>query len=150
MGFLFNESNNWPRSKDEGNFYLLVIFIDMDVKISENKLDKLKDIIIDMVGIDKENLYKAFQSRMGRVEFLTPGTRQKVIGRYDQDYNYISVFDDIFYDFISNFVGSRKVYDLIKEDLIKRIFKMYTVHYPSIYKKEPKIVKFVDNDYNKV
>jgi hypothetical protein len=122
----------------------------MEIKVSEVRLDKLKDNIISMVGIDKENLYKSFQSRMGRVEFLTPGTRQKVIGKYDQDYNYISVFDDIFYDFISNFVGSRKVYDLIKEDLIRRIFKIYTVKYPSIFKKEPKIVKFVDKDYNKV
>ena len=121
----------------------------MDVKISEGKLEFLMDTIFDGIGVDVNHLSHSFQSRMSRIEFLTPGTRQEVVGRYDYDYNYILVFDDKFYNLVKPWV-SRKVYDLIKEDLIKRIFKVYTGKYKSIYKGEPKSIKFVDKDYNKV
>ena len=121
----------------------------MDVKISEGKLEFLMDTIFDGIGVDVNHLSHSFQSRMSRIEFLTPGTRQDVISRYDKDYNYISVFDDRFYDLVDGYVN-RKVYDLIKESLIRKVFKTYTDRFPSIYKEEPKEVKFVDKDYNKV
>jgi hypothetical protein len=35
----------------------------MDIKISEEKIEKLKDIIISNLGIGKDNLIRAFQSR---------------------------------------------------------------------------------------
>jgi hypothetical protein len=121
----------------------------MEIKISQQKLVYLEDIIFDSFGIDNEDWQSPFQSRMGRIEFLTPGTRQDVISRYDKDYNYISVFDDRFYDLVDGYVN-RKVYDLIKESLIRKVFKTYTDRFPSIFKEEPKEVKFVDKDYNKV
>jgi hypothetical protein len=121
----------------------------MEIKISQEKLDYLKDTIFDSLGVDVNHLSHSFQNRMSRLEFLTPGTRQEVIARYDYDYNYISVFDDKFYDLVGLWV-SRKVYDLIKRDLIQRIFKVYTGKYKSIYKGEPKVIKFVDKDYNNV
>ena len=140
---------NYLRLKDESNFYPRVIFIYMEIKISQEKLDYLTDTIFDGLGVDVNHLSHSFQSRMGRIEFLTPGTRQEVVGRYDYDYNYISVFDDKLYDLVKPWV-SRKVYDLIKRDLIKRIFKVYTGKYKSIYRGEPKSIKFVDKDYNNV
>ena len=121
----------------------------MEIKISKEKLKFLEDYIFDSLDINVDRLSNSFQSRMSRIEFLTPGTRQEVIGRYDYDYNYISVFDDKFYNLLDGYVN-RQVYDLIKENLIKRIFNVYTGKYKSIYKGEPKSIKFVDKDYNNV
>jgi len=109
----------------------------MDIKISEEKIEKLKDIIINSLGIDKDNLIRAFQSRMNgyKVQFLTPGTRKHVIADYYEigTKKIIKVSDDYFYDLVSPIFGSRKIYNEIREDLIKRIFKIYTSRYPSIY-----------------
>ena len=109
----------------------------MDIKISEEKIEKLKDIVISNLGIDKDNLIRAFQSRMNgyKVQFLTPGTRKYVIADYYgfDNNTLIRVSDDYFYDLVSPIFGSRKIYNEIREDLIKRIFKIYTSRYPSIY-----------------
>jgi hypothetical protein len=109
----------------------------MDIKISEEKIEKLKDIVISNLGIDKDNLIRAFQSRGNgyKVQFLTPGTRKHVIAEYYEigTKKNIIVSDDYFYDLVSPIFGSRKIYNEIREDLIKRIFKIYTSRYPSIY-----------------
>jgi hypothetical protein len=54
------------------------------------------------------------------------------------------VFDDEFFEIISRFVGSRNVYDLIKKDIIKRIFKLYTKNYRFIFPPEPNGIIFVN------
>ena len=67
----------------------------MEIKISEDKLDYLKDIIIDGLNIDK---YNSFQPRSTSVvhyiEFLTPVTREYVIARYYPDTNLVVVNND--------------------------------------------------------
>jgi|694.fasta_scaffold00102_159 hypothetical protein len=109
----------------------------MDIKISEEKIEKLKDIIISSLDIDKDSLIRAFQVRMNgkKIQFVTPGTRKHVIAEYYgfDTKKFIKVSDDYFYDLISPIFGSRKIYNAIRKDLIKRIFKIYTSKYPSIY-----------------
>ena len=86
----------------------------MKIKISEDKLNLLKDVVFDGLNIDK---YSSFQSRSidtRYIEFLTPDTRKDVISRYYPDLNLAVVNDEKFYDLISGMVGSNKVYDLIK------------------------------------
>jgi len=122
----------------------------MEIKISQEHLKYLEDIIFDSFRIDKEDLSKCFHSQMDYIKFLTPGTRQDLIAQYDRQYNNISVFDDKFYGLISRWVGSFTIYNLIKEDLIRKVFKVYMTKYPTIYKKEPKEVRFVDKDFNRV
>ena len=123
----------------------------MNLNISQEKLNFLEDTIFEGLDIFESDWKTPFQIRYGRIEFLTPGNRRGVIGFYDPEYsyNYISVNDDKFYDLLKSYVP-RQVYDLIKENLIKRIFKVYTDRYPSIYKKEVKNVSFVDGNYNKI
>ena len=121
----------------------------MDIKISEEKIKKLKDIVISSLGIDEDNLIRAFQSRMNgyKVQFLTPGTRKHVIAEYYgfDNKNFIRVSDDYFYDLVSPIFGSRNIYNEIREDLIRRIFKIYTSRYPSIYgDKDPDHVIFLE------
>ena len=118
----------------------------MEIKISEDKLDYLKDIIFDGLGVDK---YDSFQSRSitnHRIEFVTPGTRQNVISRYYPDIILTVVNDDKFYDLISKFVGSHKVYDLIKDDLIKRIFKVYTDRFKKRDYEDIRTIKYMNNE----
>ena len=122
----------------------------MEIKISEEKLNLLKDVVFDGIGVDK---YDSFQSRTistRYIEFLTPGTRQNVISRYYPDMNLAVVNDDKFYDLISKFVGSHKVYDLIKDDLIKRIFKVYTDRFKKRNYDEIQTIKYMNNEeFNK-
>ena len=60
------------------------------------------------------------------------------------------VNDDKFYDLISKFVGSHKVYDLIKDDLIKRIFKVYTDRFKKRDYKDIRTIKYMNNEeFNK-
>jgi hypothetical protein len=122
----------------------------MEIKISEDKLDYLKDVVFDGLGIDK---YTSFQSRnvsVRYIEFLTPGTREYVISRYYPDINLAVVNDDKFYDLISKFVGSHKFYDLIKKDVIKRIYKKYTDRFSSIrFPDDIRTIKYMsDMDFN--
>jgi hypothetical protein len=123
----------------------------MEIKISEDKLNLLKDFVFDGLGVDK---YDSFQSRTitnHRIEFVTPGTRQYVISRYYPDIILVVVNDDKFYDLISKFVGSHKFYDLIKDDLIKRIFKVYTDRFKNFRNyDEIQTIKYMsDADFNK-
>jgi len=122
----------------------------MEIKISEDKLNYLKDIVFDGLGVDK---YDSFQSRSitaHYIEFVTPGTRQYVISRYYPDIILAVVNDDKFYDLISNWVGSHKVYDLIKDDLIKRIFKVYSNRFKKRNYDEIQTIKYMsDTDFNK-
>jgi hypothetical protein len=122
----------------------------MEIKISEDKLNYLKDIVFDGLGVDK---YDSFQSRSitaHYIEFVTPGTRQYVISRYYPDIILAVVNDDKFYDLISNWVGSHKVYDLIKDDLIKRIFKVYSNRFKKRNYDEIQTIKYMsDMDFNK-
>jgi hypothetical protein len=123
----------------------------MEIKISDEKLDFLKDIIVDSLGVDK---YDSFQARtrnnISYVEFLTPGTREYVISRYYPDVNLVVVNDERFYDLISKFVGSYKVYDLIKNDIIKQIYRIYTERFKTRDFGDIRNLKYMSNmDFNK-
>jgi len=122
----------------------------MEIKISEDKLNLLKDVVFNALGIDK---YDSFQSRSitnRYIEFVTPGTRQNVISRYYPDLNLAVVNDEKFYELVSMYVGSRKFYDLIKDDLIKRIFKVYSDRFKSRNYGDIRNIKYRDNEeFNK-
>ena len=123
----------------------------MEIKVSKEKLELLIDVVVDGLGVDK---YDSFQSRsitIHYIEFLTPGTREYVISRYYPDINLVVVNDEKFYNLISNLVGSHKFYDLIKKDVIKRIYKMYTDRFSSIrFPDDIQHTKFMsDEQFNK-
>jgi len=123
----------------------------MEIKISEGKLNLLKDVVFDGLNIDK---YSSFQSRsvtIRYIEFLTPETRENVIARYYPDTNIVVVNDEKFYDLISMYAGSHKFYDLIKDDLIKRIYKIYTDRFSSLkFSDDIRNIKFFsDEQFNK-
>ena len=98
----------------------------MKIKISEDKLNLLKDVVFDGLNIDKHSSFQSRSIDTRYIEFLTPDTRKDVISRYYPDIGIAVVNDEKFYDLISGMVGSHKVYDLIKDDLIKQIFKVYS------------------------
>jgi hypothetical protein len=122
----------------------------MEIKISEDKLDYLKDVVFDGLDINK---YDSFQSRSidtRYVEFLTPGTRQNVISRYYPDMNLAVVNNEKFYELISIYVGSYKFYDLIKDDIIKRIFKVYSDRFKAREYNDIRTIKYMSNEqFNK-
>jgi len=130
--------------------YLCVIFIDMEIKISDEKLDYLKDVIVDSLGIDKRDSFQPRSSHLPYIEFLTPGTREYVISRYYFDINLVVVNDERLYDLISKFVGSYKVYDLIKNDIIKQIYRFYTERFKARDFGDIRNLKYMSNmDFNK-
>ena len=93
----------------------------MEIKISEDKLEKIIDVVVNGIGVDK---YDSFQSRsvsLRYIEFLTPGNRRDVISRYYPGMNIVVVNDEKLYDLISGWVGSYKLYDIIKDEVNKRI-----------------------------
>ena len=122
----------------------------MEIKISEDKLNLLKDVVFDGLDIDK---YDSFQSRSVStryVEFLTPGTRQNIISRYYPDTNLAVVNDEKFYELVSMYVGSHKFYDLIKDDIIKRIFKVYMDRFRLRNYGDIRTIKYMnDEQFNK-
>jgi hypothetical protein len=122
----------------------------MEIKINKDKLNYLTDIIFDGLDIDG---YDCFQSRTittRYIEFLTPGTRKNIISRYYPDINLAVVNDEKFYNLISGWVGSHKVYDLIKDDLIKRIFNVYSNRFKSRNYGDIRTIKYVsDEQFNK-
>ena len=122
----------------------------MDVKISEDKLNLLKDVVFDGIGVDK---YDSFQSRsisMPYIEFLTPNTRRNVISRYYPEINLVVVNDEKFYDLINKYVGSHKFYDLIKDDIIRRIFKVYSDRFKTRSYEDIRTIKYrSDEEFNK-
>lgn len=122
----------------------------MKIKISEDKLEKIIDVVFDSLGVDK---YTSFQSRSINthyIEFLTPGTRQNIISRYYPDLNLAVVNDEKFYDLVSDWVSSYKLYDIIKDDIIKRIYKVYSNRFKSRDYGEIRNIKYMsDMDFNK-
>jgi uncharacterized protein YifN (PemK superfamily) len=123
----------------------------MKIKISEDKLEKIIDVVVNGIGVDK---YDSFQSRsinLRYVEFLTPGNRRDVISRYYPDINRVVVNDEKFYDLVSVWVSSYKLYDIIKDEVIKRIYGKYTKRFKSIrYPDDIRDIKYVSNtDFNK-
>jgi len=123
----------------------------MKIKISEDKLEKIIDVVVNGIGVDK---YDSFQSRsinLRYVEFLTPGNRRDVISRYYPDINRVVVNDEKFYDLVSVWVSSYKLYDIIKDEVIKRIYGKYTKRFKSIrYPDDIRDTKYVSNtDFNK-
>jgi hypothetical protein len=122
----------------------------MDIKISEDKLEKIIDTIVNGIGVDK---YDSFQSRMGSklsyVEFLTPGNRRNTISRYYPEINLVAVNDEKLYDLISVWVGSPNLYNTIKDEVIKRIYKKYTDRFRR-YVENIRTIKYMsDENFNK-
>jgi len=126
----------------------------MEIKISEEKLDKIIDTIVNGVGIS-DDIFTSFQSRSSSghfeyIQFLTPGTRANVIARMYPDLSLIVLNDEKLYDLISTWVGSNKLYDLIKDDVIKQIYKKYTNHYRRLRDIEIRNIKHMDDEqFNK-
>lgn len=123
----------------------------MEIKISEDKLEKIIDTVVNGIGVDK---YSSFQSRsvnLRYVEFLTPENRRDVISRYYPDINRVVVNDEKFYDLVSVWVSSYKLYDLIKDEIIKRIYRKYTKRFNAVrYPDEIMSTKYMsDMDFNK-
>ena len=121
----------------------------MDIKISQEKLDNLENIVFDYLSIEADSWKSPFQTRYGYVLLFTPHSPQEIAAKYDNDYSTITVYDDKFYGMLDSYIN-RKVYDLIKESLIRRIFKVYTEKYKSKYTYEPRYVFFYDNTGNKI
>ena len=123
----------------------------MEIKISEDKLEKIIDVVVNGIGVDK---YDSFQSRsvsLRYVEFLTPGNRRDVISRYYPDINRVVVNDEKFYDLVSVWVSSYKLYDIIKDEVIKRIYGKYTKRFGAVrYPDEIQNIKYMsDEEFNK-
>jgi hypothetical protein len=122
----------------------------MEIKISEDKLEKIIDVVVNGIGVDK---YDSFQSRsitLRYIEFLTPGNRREVISRYYPDINKVVVNDEKLYDLVSVWVASRKIYDMIKSEIIKRIYKKYTGRYKRMSEYEIRNLKYIsDEEFNK-
>jgi hypothetical protein len=122
----------------------------MKIKISEDKLDLLKDVVFDGLNIDKHSSFQSRSIDTRYIEFLTPDTRKDVISRYYPEIGISVVNDEKFYDLISGMVGSHKVYDLIKDDLIKQIFKVYTERFKSRDFGDIRTIKYrSDEEFNK-
>ena len=123
----------------------------MDVKISEEKLEKIIDTIVNSIGVDSRDSFQTRSINLRYVEFLTPGNRRDVISRYYPDINRVVVNDEKFYDLVSVWVSSYKLYDIIKDEIIKRIYKKFTKRFKSvIYPDEIRDMKYVSNtDFNK-
>ena len=123
----------------------------MEIKISEEKLEKIIDVVVNGIGVDK---YDSFQSRsvsLRYVEFLTPGNRRDVISRYYPDINRVVVNDEKFYDLVSVWVSSYKLYDIIKDEVIKKIYGRFTKRFKAVrYPDEIRDIKYMSNmDFNK-
>ena len=122
----------------------------MEIKISEDKLEKIIDVVVNGIGVDK---YDSFQSRSAHlhyIEFLTPGNRRETISRYYPDINLVAVNNEKFYDLVSIWVASHKLYDMIKSEVIKRIYKKYTGRYKRMSEYEIRNLKYMsDEEFNK-
>jgi hypothetical protein len=123
----------------------------MDVKISEEKLEKIIDVVVNGIGVDKSDSFQSRSINLRYVEFLTPGNRRDVISRYYPDINRVVVNDEKFYDLVSVWVSSYKLYDIIKDEVIKRIYRKYTKRFKSIrYPDDIRSIKYVsDGEFNK-
>jgi hypothetical protein len=123
----------------------------MEIKISEDKLEKIIDTIVNGIGVDK---YDSFQSRMGSkfsyIEFLRPGNRRETISRYYTELNTVAVNDEKLYDLVSIWVGSPNLYNTIKDEVIKRIYKKYTNRFRRMSDSVIRNIKYMsDEQFNK-
>jgi hypothetical protein len=122
----------------------------MDVKISEDKIEKIIDTIVNGIGVDK---YDSFQSRSAHlhyIEFLKPGNRRETISRYYPELVLIVVNNEKLYDLVSVWVSSHKLYDIIKNEIIKRIYKKYTNRFTRRFPEDIWNIKYMsDEDFNK-
>jgi len=123
----------------------------MEIKISEDKLGKIIDTVVNGIGVDK---YDSFQSRVGSrlsyIEFLTPGNRRETISRYYPEINLVVVNDEKLYDLISVWVGSPKLYNTIKDEIIIRIYKKYTNRFRRMSDSVIRNIKYMsDEQFNK-
>jgi hypothetical protein len=127
----------------------------MDVKISEEKLEKIIDVVVNGIGVDKSDSFQSRSVTLRYIEFLTPGNRREVISRYYPDINIVVVNDEKLYDLVSVWVASHKLYDIIKDEVIKRIYEKYTKRYIKRFKAvrypdDIRSIKYVSNtDFNK-
>ena len=125
----------------------------MEIKISEDKLEKIIDTIVNGIGIS-DDIFHSFQSRSGSkfeyIEFLSPESRLKTISRYYPNLNLVVVNDEKLYDLISVWIGSHKLYNIIKDEVIKQIYKKYTNNYRRLRDTEIRNVKYMDDEqFNK-
>ena len=125
----------------------------MEIKISKDKLEKIIDTVVNGVGIS-DDIFHSFQSRSGSrfeyIEFLSPKSRLKTISRYYPDLNLVVVNDEKLYDLISVWIGSHKLYDIIKDEVIKQIYKKYTNNYRRLRDTEIRNLKYMsDEQFNK-
>ena len=123
----------------------------MDVKISEEKLEKIIDVVVNGIGVDKYDSFQSISITLRYIEFLTPGNRREVISRYYPDINKVVVNDEKLYDLVSVWVASHKLYDIIKDEVIKRIYSKYTKRFNAVrYPDEIRDMKYMsDTDFNK-
>ena len=122
----------------------------MDVKISEDKLEKIIDTIVNGIGVDKYDSFQSRNSNIHYIEFLRPGNRRETISRYYPDINLVSVNDEKLYDLVSVWVGSPNLYNTIKDEVIKRIYKKYTDRYKSMSEYKLRNLKYMsDEQFNK-
>jgi hypothetical protein len=123
----------------------------MEIKISEEKLDKIVDTIVNGIGVDDRDSFQTRSINLRYVEFLTPGNRRDVISRYYPDINRVVVNDEKFYDLVSVWVSSYKLYDIIKDEVIKKIYGRFTKRFKAVrYPDEIRDIKYMSNmDFNK-
>lgn len=122
----------------------------MDFRISEDKLENIINTVVNGLGIDKRDSFQVRSGHLSYIEFLTPGTRKNVISRYYDGLNLVVVNNEKLYDLVSVWVGSKGVYDLIKDEIIKRIYKKYTGRFKSLYQGEIRTIKYMDDEqFNK-
>jgi hypothetical protein len=123
----------------------------MEIKISEEKLDKIVDTIVNGIGVDDRDSFQTRSINLRYVEFLTPGNRRDVISRYYPDINRVVVNDEKFYDLVSVWVSSYKLYDIIKDEFIKKIYGRFTKRFKAVrYPDEIRDIKYMSNmDFNK-
>ena len=65
----------------------------MEIKISEDKLEKIIDTIVNGIGVDKYDTFQSRSSNIHYIEFLRPGNRRETISRYYPDINLVVVND---------------------------------------------------------
>ena len=127
----------------------------MEIKVSKEKLEFLIDVVVNGIGVDKSDSFQSRSVTLRYIEFLTPGNRREVISRYYPDINIVVVNDEKLYDLVSVWVASHKLYDIIKDEVIKRIYEKYTKRYIKRFKAvrypdDIRSIKYVSNtDFNK-
>ena len=123
----------------------------MEIKVSKEKLEFLIDVVVNGIGVDKSDSFQSRSVTLRYIEFLTPGNRREVISRYYPDINRVVVNDEKLYDLVSVWVASHKLYDIIKDEVIKRIYEKYIKRFKAVrYPDDIRSIKYVsDEEFNK-